>query len=437
MAIAATTVFEVRNGGSDTQCSGGFNVARGGTDYTLQNAAQATGTVTVATTTCTATTGIFTSQMVGNTITDGTSIREITAFTSSTIVTLDATVAWTATTIYVGGALASPGKAGAYATVAGVQVAVKYNATPYSITSASTNIAGGCVSAATNTCWFGYDTTRSPYNTDANRPTLLAGAISTANLLSGGSVSTVLSNFITDANSVASTRGVQNVGVIWRCKAINCTSGGVSTGHAFFCSATGCSGSGGGFSVCASATYCESYNNSITGFQSVVVAIHCVSYGNTGVNSLGFTNCVRAEGCVAYNNTSDGFANSANTTVQLSTNCIAEANGGFGWNSLNTSSRQILYNCASYNNSGGRLNTATLPTIDTSPITGSGSFFTNAAGGVFTLNNTAGAGALCRATGFPALFPAGLTANYADVGAAQSQAAAGGAILYNPSLDGM
>lgn len=43
----------------------------------------------------------------------------------------------------MGGAFASPGKTGAVATVAGMKTFIKYNASPYVATSASTNVADG------------------------------------------------------------------------------------------------------------------------------------------------------------------------------------------------------------------------------------------------------------------------------------------------------
>jgi hypothetical protein len=52
--------------------------------------------------------------------------------------------------------------------------------------------------------------------------------------------------------------------------------------------------------------------------------------------------------------------------------------------------------------------------------------FTNAGGGVFTLNSTAGGGAALKAAGFPGVTPAGT--GYLDIGALQSQAAAGASI---------
>ena len=114
MTLPATAMIVQRTSGSNSN-GGGFNSARGGTNYATQDSAQATGTATSASTTLTATTGIFTSAMVGNYVTDGTTWKEITAFTSSTVVTLDSAPSWTAASIKVGGGVLTIAKAFAIA----------------------------------------------------------------------------------------------------------------------------------------------------------------------------------------------------------------------------------------------------------------------------------------------------------------------------------
>lgn len=106
MALPATVIWECRTTGSDSN-GGGFDPSLGGVDYSQQNAAQATGIASSSGATVTATTSIFTSQMVGNLITDGTTWKEITAFTSATVVTVDSAPSWTAASVKVGGALAT------------------------------------------------------------------------------------------------------------------------------------------------------------------------------------------------------------------------------------------------------------------------------------------------------------------------------------------
>lgn len=425
MAFPATFVCEVRTGGSDTQCSGAFNAARGGTDYTLQNAAQATGTVTSVTTTVTATTGIFTAAMVGNTITDGTTTKEITAFTSATIVTVDSAPSWTGATIFVGGAKATPGGMAQIGLIAGNVVFLNYNATPFTTTTASTNVSGGCVSVVGNTTWCGYDTTRTLKNFDANRPTFQVGTGVTGSILFTGTVSPDIQNIIVDGAGVATSTGSNHRGTVWRCKATNFTNGGIvfnnNTGSATFCEATGCSSV---VALNSNCYFCVSHGNTITGISGFF-ASGCISYGNTGASSDGFQSNTGMTNCVAYGNGRDGFRAPSGGGVQPTywLNCISENNTGFGFNMQFTTTRGTMVNCATYLNTSGRSTqvTATTPIQDLNPITGSGSFFNNAASADFRLNNTAGAGASARAAGFPSLSADGLTSGFGDVGAAQHQ----------------
>lgn len=99
-------VWELRATAGATTNGGCFDVANKGAtgvDYSQQSSAQATGTVTSVTTTVTSTAGIFDNTMLGNCITDGTTFVIITAFTSSTIVTVDTSPSWTAASVKVGG----------------------------------------------------------------------------------------------------------------------------------------------------------------------------------------------------------------------------------------------------------------------------------------------------------------------------------------------
>jgi hypothetical protein len=73
------------------------------------------------------------------------------------------------------------------------------------------------------------------------------------------------------------------------------------------------------------------------------------------------------------------------------------------------------------NSSGPRLNLG----AQTGDVDLTADPFTNAAGGDFSLNNTAGGGALLRATGYPGVFPGGTTTGYLDIGAAQHQLGSG------------
>ena len=124
MAIAATTVWEVRTTGNAGN-GGGFNEDRGGTDYSQQDTAELslTDLACESNTTLTSATGGFTSAMVGNIIyiASGTNAAagyyEITAYTDTNTVTIDRTCAddgdMTAGVGKVGGALVHPHSAAA------------------------------------------------------------------------------------------------------------------------------------------------------------------------------------------------------------------------------------------------------------------------------------------------------------------------------------
>lgn len=445
MAIASTTVFEVQIGGSDTQCGGGFDPALGGTDYSQQATAQATGTVTSATTTVTATTSIFTSQMVGNLITDGTTYKEITAFTSATVVTVDSAPSWTATTIYVGGCLASPGKA-AGLMIGQNQMWVK--AGTYSITSASTNIAGGCVSlpagvAAHATRMSGYQTSR--VDRSQTRPLLQASGITTFTLVKGIAAS-YIECINVDGINAASGRGI-DIGTggarAILCKALNCTLNGllgVAGSVGLFCEATGCSTS----NAISSGVwyYCSAYANTITGFalgSSSSLAYGCISYGNTGGSSNGFVISgagAQTVGCVAYNNGQHGFSVTAAASTMNFINCIAEGNGqssgaGYGFVTSAAADTTLLLNCAAqgagasaFNNKTGGVNSNISVANQIGLITPTASVFTNPGSNDFSLNTVAGA--TLKAAGVPAatgtwILQGVSTLAYPDLGAAQHQ----------------
>lgn len=427
MALSAATVLEVQNGGADTN-GGGFTTGGTGTDWSQQTAAQysVTDGVTAGTTTITSLTAAFGTDVVDNliSVSGGTGAvvqnwYRIISRTNATTIVVDRSTGLTAgtgVTLKIGGAFASPGGAGACAalnTVAGLAVFVKYNASPYPLTSATQNVSGGVIGVQAGQSWFSYDTTRTFSNSDANRSTLqIAAAVSTATIINGSGCS---SNFILDGNSQTASKGFQ-ASLAFNCKSINCTTSGFGGGTTIGCEATACAI---GFTGTTSFD-CEAYTNTGNGFQ-IATCVECLSYGNTGGSTCGFQALAYAQGCVAYGNGSHGFNQTASSNVQRLANCIAESNSGFGFNVTAGSNRLHLVNCASYLNTSGRSNTPTVPFVDQGAITGSGSFFTNAVGGVFALNATAGGGALARAAGFPATFPAGLTANFRDAGAAQHQ----------------
>lgn len=338
----------------------------------------------------------------------------------------------------LGGALSSPGLASGLH-VGGNYIFIQYNATVFTIASATKDISGGCVSLDEGTTTkatklIGYQTVRWDYGT---RPTLQVGAgVSTATVVThlGHSVS---ANLIVDGNAQTSSRAFYASSAVigqvaYLCKALNCKSGGfVNISCIIACFTTGCSTTStmSGYHI---ALNCEAYGNTVTGFGistgSTCYLIGCLSYSNTGASSVGFDVAdSSAIGCVAYANGSHGFYGYDGTRTY--TNCIAEANGGYGFTCRASyrSDSAYLLNCTSYNNSSGSYDTSMFcpgQIINFKTIT-AGSVFTNAAAGDFSLNNTANQGALLRAAGYPATFPAGTTENYIDIGAAQAKPSGG------------
>lgn len=428
MALSALTVLEVRTGGSDTN-GGGFVTGATGTDWSLQNAAQyaVTDGVTAGTTTITSLTAAFGTDVVGNLIyvQGGTGAvvagwYQIISRTNATTIVVDRATGLTAgtgVTLNIGGALLSPAVADSIATVAGMIKFLKYNASAFVITSASSNVAGGVMTPSNSTITCGYDTTRSLTNTDANRPTIQINSGLSTTVMFNTNTPTVL-NLVLDGNGQTSSRCSSLQGTFYNCTFKNFTNSVLTNGRAVFCLITGCS------TVTAMSAgaclFCEATGNTVTPFSNCETN-WCISYANTGASTDGFnpgTASSCSHNCNAYGNGRDGFRSAG--TGMLFTNCISEGNTGFGFNQ-STTGTLILRNCASYNNTSGRNNTATLPIVDFGAIIGSGSFFANAAGGDFSLNNAAGGGALARAGVFPVTFPSGLTATFLDAGAAQHQ----------------
>ncbi len=456
MALPATTVIEVRTTGSDTQCAGGFDpvLGSGHTDYSQQDTAQATGTVSSSTTTVTATTSIFTSAMIGNYITDGTTFKVITAFTSATVVTVDSAPSWTAATIYVGGALASPGMA-ASIEVQGNTVYVKSGT--YTIASGSANVATGVVSLTFNGSdsvpdyWIGYDTTRTLKNSDSTKPTFQisgGGGVTSVTVFKINAASTVTNfvvrNIIIDGNSKTAIRGFDqsttNAGCVFEnCEANNCTNTGFysNTGNNLWikCKATGCATQPAFIANSVASTYfaCVAQGNTITGFSApngsgLASYYRCIADSNSGASSDGWNKTAATVGmrlidCVSYNNGRAGVRNdSTNARGIQCINMIAYGNAGYGFDRA-SSSPWFNYNCAGGNNTSGNENSITQ---SFGFVTLSGDPFTSASGHDFSLNNTAGAGASCRAAAIPGAFPGGATTGYLDIGAAQHADPVGG-----------
>ena len=322
----------------------------------------------------------------------------------------------------LGGALASMGRAGAHM-VTSNQVFLKTGS--YSVTSATANVSAGCFSSPVSAVIEGYDTVRGDLSAPGaagTRPTLTASGIATFTMVTGAG-NTVMRNFILNGASLTSSRAVNGSSMLISNVLVQ-----NATNAAFFstfasttlrCAVTGCA-TASPFQV-AVAVDCEGYGNTIAPFTCLVNSAHirCIASGNTGATVDGFTsaaNTITLTNCVSYGNGRDGFRASAQGALYSS--CIAEGNSGAGW-TLSAAGSTLL-NCAGYNNTSGNVvTTSQTHAAQLGFITLTGSPFTNAAGGDFSLNTTAGAGAACRAAGYPGLLPRGTTTAYTDIGVAQ------------------
>lgn len=441
MAISASTVWEVRTAGADDN-GGGY--AGGGTDYSQQDTKNSgasdkstTDAVANGTTTITSATANFTTGIVGNIIClqGGTGSltktwRQVITRASSSSITVDAAVATgTGITMNIGGALLSLGMLGnTGAAVSGNTIWVKSGS--YSITSASTNVSGGCFSKLSGT-WYirGYNSSRGDYGT---APVFTASGISTFTMLasSGG----VVENIDMDGGNLTSSRGFDLTACIaYKCAANNHKNSGFIAGSGtcvlIRCTSTGCNTAGSAFNLSGSnrCHACIAYDNTVTAFTlgAGSTVTNCIADTNTGASSDGFSfsgansNLVN---CVAYANGRDGFRIGTGTIT--CTNCIAESNSGVGFNVPSNSTPVFFNNCAGFS-SGTNMSIGTgTYSVNTGFVTGVSSFFVNAAGGNFALNNTASAGAAARAAGYPGTLVS--STGYVDIGAIQHADPTGG-----------
>lgn len=131
--------------------------------------------------------------------------------------------------------------------------------------------------------------------------------------------------------------------------------------------------------------------------------------------------------CAFVSNTGDGFKNDASGAHSAFIfNSIFYGNGGYGINYITNA--PIFYESA-FNAFGANSTAASINWPPGSDVTLSGDPFVGRTSANFALNNTAGAGAACRAAGFPGV--TGLIGTgYADIGPLQHQDSGGGSTTY-------
>ncbi len=413
MGLQFDTVVEVQTTGSDTAAGGGFTPSKKGAtgvDMTLGAATAFTSNLSATgSTTLTCSSPLFLNTMLGNIIQiTGQGFYCIQTFSSTTAVVVDrAHGTFSATSGFVGGALASPGLASSIQNLTQVTVFIKSGT--YSITSATAGVSGGTLTGSSNDLiLIGYSTNRVFGNTDT-APVLQLNVTSAQ--ISGPTNLTFMYNLVLDGNNQTASRA--GGGVMLNCVIKNCNT--AST----FISMTGCLVTGNSAMMTGTTvTYSEAYGNSATPW-SANAFIDSLSYSNTGASTDGFSSAGAmasvSVGCAAVSNGRDGWHNTGNgNNILLCQNCIAESNGGLGFNV-----NGFFVRCSTFSNTGGAYLAQAISFFSGCVVT-SASAFTGAPD--FSLNNLASRGAALRAAAAAAaggLFPRGLTTTYRDIGPAQ------------------
>lgn len=393
-----------------------------------------------------------TKAMVGNVIqiTGGTNFTTgfyaITAASAGVSLTVDrtcTTAAGAAGTAGIGGALATPSQAFSIG-VASNRYWIKTGS--YTMSANPTmNAAGVNPSNTANPNWIsGYNSLRGDAPKTTSRPTITAASTCTTILplttagwwveyLILDCATTVANSAITQSGQFSTFRYIQAINfkqfgislsnsnprsLVDRCE----ISGGTSAATA----GINMGGAGRIYNCYVHGNLCSGI---VIGGQDASIIASIIA-GNTGTTSDGIQTQygVTILNNVLRGNGRDGVRNTTQFNIAfLCRNNIFASNAvsaaGFG---LNFASGLVppspdydfnAYLTDTRNNCGSGANDVTL-TVDP---------FTNAAGGDFSLNNTAGGGASCRAAGIPGGFPGlSTTTGYADIGAVQHADPGGG-----------
>ncbi|MEK6862471.1 MAG: hypothetical protein AABY07_11015, partial [Nanoarchaeota archaeon] len=318
---------------------------------------------------------------------------------------------------------------------------------------ATTTISGGSYWFSSGPVFvIGYNTTRGDHPTGANRPII---SLSTNSGLKGILITgtAFVSNLIIDCNSLTTSTGLETgfYSFIDNVTVQEFTSNGfynVSQGVSFIrCEAKdGTSAASYGFSLnsyAASNIECWAHNNACPGFLVVPGGTlnRCLITNNTGALSDGVrTNSSTAQittirNCIIHGNGRDGINRDSYCIGDQFQNNIITSNGRYGINFVGGAIPTIPfinYNAFRNNTSGAKnnMNSTTgsysVGSWTSNDITLTADPYTNAAGDDYTLNNTGGGGAACKAAGIPGVLPGAIGTGYLDIGIFQHQDPAGG-----------
>jgi hypothetical protein len=447
MALAAATVLEIQTGGSDTN-GGGFVTGSSGTDWSQQVGPQysVVDGVTAGTTTITSATANFGTDVVGNLmyVQGGTGAvvagwYQIVTWNSASSVTVDRATGLTAgtgVTLKIGGALLSVGQACAIATVVGN---IMYNKNgSYTIANGTVNTSGQKYSISSGVLLVGYGTNRTLTNTDTP-PVHNAGA---ANMVMGtlaGNQCGIRNINVTNSSAFATVTGIANSNnednIEW------CLFSGLATpvnmngvgGVMSDCYFSGCGplGTAGPAFKILRCTFINGTGTSITMTGAGYLVDECIIYNGAGIGVTVSANSILKNSLI-YGMTGNHAGVQMTGSGARVYNTISYGNTGTGKGfDRNTISGTVLYNCAAGGNGGANFDTNFTAAELINTVTLTGDPIIAPASNNFALNNTAGAGALCRGVGIPGTFN-GLgssTTGYRDLGAVDHQTLPGGGSL--------
>lgn len=427
-----------------------------GVDYSQSNSAQVNvDNATITATTAGAASNVMTFTAgytptyadVGNCFqaTAGTNINagvyEITAFTSTTwTVTGAANLttgggAGSAIVGKMGGAMASPGRAWNFAVTSNT---VWVASGTYNLTSSS-NAAGGRVTMAGGATalparFFGYNASRFDWGT---KPVLQSNANSITLCTTQNNVEVDNIEF-KKANSNTSVIGVTGGGQrmeFRRLKFNTLNSGAMDVGNhgggndfirVIQCEFASCSGGSGALLMQGEAQIlnCSFHDNSTVSVYlntSGITVANCIVVNQSGSSLAAYhSNSGRNLflNCVAYTvSNGSGFEGTTGGAYDYFINCVVEGAAGTAGFDTATGQSNVLINCAGYNNTvnytvGSKYQIENFHALTASP-------FTSGGGNDFSLNTTAGGGAVLRGAGWPTTWAALSTTSYPDIGAAQ------------------
>lgn len=441
MALATTTVWEVRSTGSDNN-GGGFVPGSGGTDYSQQDAAEysfadlASSNGTAAAPAVTSASRSFSAADVGNIlhITAGTSwtvgYYEIVSVASGAA-TLDracgSVAALSSGSYAVGGALAS--MAGLAAAWVGQNTAWIKAQSIYPL-NAGFVIPGGS--------WPGYPTQMYGYGTtrgDGSQATIQTASGASSFLSSGSGGCYTLKNLVLDANKIATNAfsDPNGFGLIDNCSFENSTSTCFNNSGSYVVIRNSlCLGTPAGavpWSIAGSNVLldgCSTTGGSdgiyLRGIGDSVLHCNISNVSNIGIY-LGAT-CCAVRNCNVYNSGGNGIQSMGDGRQCLIENNIVYGSGGYGLE-YTQSAGQVIADYNAYGaNTSGNYDSTYAPGLHDVVLTASP--FTDPANGDFSLNDDPGGGALLKGKGYPGTLPYGGT-GYADIGALQHQDSGGSA----------